>query len=286
MRGRATLAVAVIGAFLGWTTPAYAECADADLGAAESDPSRMAAALFCLHNEVRAAEGLETFRWSTLLAESAGSHSSDMVARSYFDHESPEGVTPSERMEQTGYGDDRMHWRSAENIAWATGSQATPRSIMDGWMKSKDHRENILEPELRDIGFGIVLGSPRSPSPPNAVTYTTNFGVRDVPDDSTVLTAPGGEPVAPPEPETPTTQDTPTEEPPAEGGDPEPVASPEPVEGAAPEKPQAKRKKKLRRCLRKARAAKGKKARKKARRACQRKRGKARRLRSRNSPAT
>ena len=287
MRGKATLAVAVVGAFLGWTTPALADCADADLGAAESDPARMASALFCLHNEARAAEGLATLRWSTLLSQSASSHSSDMVARSYFEHDSPEGTTPAERMEQAGYGDDRFSWRSAENIAWGTGAKATPRSIMDGWLKSKDHRENILEPELRDVGFGIVFGSPRTGAPPNAVTYTANFGARDVPDDATVLTAPGGEPVAP---DPPPAEEAPAEEPPAAGGEPAPTggATPETTTPgpAAGTKPDAKKKKALRRCMRKARAARGKKARRKARRACQRRRGKARRLRSRSSPAT
>src|SRR3954447_12608556 len=42
-------------------------------------------------------------------------------------------------------------------------------------MNSQGHRENILRPEFREIGFGVVLGNPRATDGQGA-TYTTNFG--------------------------------------------------------------------------------------------------------------
>src|SRR5262245_16745760 len=38
-----------------------------------------------------------------LLVQSARLHSQDMIARSYFDHDTPEGIGPQQRIEATGY---------------------------------------------------------------------------------------------------------------------------------------------------------------------------------------
>jgi uncharacterized protein YkwD len=35
-------------------------------------------------------------------------------------------------------------WHVAENIAWGTGPNSTPRSIVADWMASPEHRANIL----------------------------------------------------------------------------------------------------------------------------------------------
>ncbi len=88
---------------------------------------------------------------SAELDRAAQAHAEDMLARGYFEHESPERHTVRERAQSAGY-----RWRAVgENIALG---QLTADEVMDSWMKSPEHRENILDPEYRDLGVGLALG--------------------------------------------------------------------------------------------------------------------------------
>jgi len=62
-----------------------------------------------------------------------------------------------------------------ENIAWGSGSLATPREIERGWMRSPRHRANILSQRFREIGAGVAAGTPERAG---GATYTTDFGTR------------------------------------------------------------------------------------------------------------
>jgi Cysteine-rich secretory protein family len=63
-----------------------------------------------------------------------------------------------------------------ENLAWGTGALATPGSIMQAWMNSPGHRENVLNPDYREVGVGVVAGNPAAADGLGA-TYATEFGV-------------------------------------------------------------------------------------------------------------
>ncbi|HEV3002144.1 MAG TPA: CAP domain-containing protein, partial [Solirubrobacteraceae bacterium] len=69
-------------------------------------------------------------------------------------------------------------WSVGENIAWGSGTLSSPAGIVAAWMASPGHKENLLNPTYREIGIGIVPGSPRSPEMAGAATYTTDFGTR------------------------------------------------------------------------------------------------------------
>ena len=82
-----------------------------------------------------------------------------MVRRHYFEHVSPGGTTPSDRMRAAGYGSGAFS--SGENIAYyAPASAASARVIHRMWMHSKGHRHNILRRSWRDLGVGVASGSP------------------------------------------------------------------------------------------------------------------------------
>ena len=79
-----------------------------------------------------------------------------MVARQYFDHTTPDGVSFSTRISDTGY-----RWSAAaENIA---EGQATPAVVMQAWMTSAGHRANILNCGYRDIGVGLAYDASHTP---------------------------------------------------------------------------------------------------------------------------
>jgi uncharacterized protein YkwD len=43
-----------------------------------------------------------------------------------------------------------------ENLAFAEGALATPRTVMDMWLNSPRHRRNLLDPQFRDGGFAAT----------------------------------------------------------------------------------------------------------------------------------
>lgn len=155
---------------------AAAECPDADLDPDASNLGRIRTAILCLHNQIRAHRGLPTLRMNRRLRKAAVGHSRDMVANDYFEHTTPKGVTMVDRILRAHYVRANQGWSLGENLAWGTGSYATPRGAVDAWMNSEGHRDNILRRAYREVGIGIVVGVPSTDG--IGATYTLDFGVR------------------------------------------------------------------------------------------------------------
>jgi uncharacterized YkwD family protein len=85
------------------------------------------------------------------LMEVADAKSQDMVDKRYFAHTSPTygGLRDMLDTFQVDYG------TSGENIA---AGQKTPEEVMEGWMNSPGHRNNILHPDFNMMGVGTVEG--------------------------------------------------------------------------------------------------------------------------------
>ena len=144
--------------------------------AAETLPA-VHGAVLCLLNRERATRGLPALRSSARLRRAATGHSVDMARRDYFEHTTPDGVTMTARIVRSGYLSASRSWSVGENIAWGSGTYATPSHIVDAWMHSPGHRANILKRRFREIGIGIALDAPRR-GVRGGATYTTDFGVR------------------------------------------------------------------------------------------------------------
>jgi uncharacterized protein YkwD len=174
-RSLAAIALLTI-ALLGATDARAADCPHAHAAAADASRTGVTHATLCLINGVRRAHGLATLRLNAQLSRAARGHSRDMVRRRYFAHNTPEGLSPAHRVRGTGYLAGNRRWLVGETLAWWRGS-ATPATIVRGWMHSPPHRHVLLEPSFRDIGIGVVLGTPRPPGRGGA-TYSADFGAR------------------------------------------------------------------------------------------------------------
>jgi len=174
------LAAPVVVAALALAAPAGASaagtCADTDLMPAADNMPRVAASTLCLLNEERAAHGLPAVAQNPSLDRASVAYSQRLVRESFFAHEAPDGSDVVDRLTAVGYIRDDVAWTVGENLAWAQGVLATPANVMRAWMESPGHRENILGRDFREIGVGIVMGTP-SPGPEGA-TFTTEFGRR------------------------------------------------------------------------------------------------------------
>ena len=99
-----------------------------------------------------------------------------MVQHKYFAHTAPSGESFVQRIFKTDYVPPAAAWLLGENLAWALPAESTPRQIVRAWMRSPEHRANILTARFREIGIAIVVGAPL-PGRPGAATYDTEFGV-------------------------------------------------------------------------------------------------------------
>jgi uncharacterized protein YkwD len=158
---------------------AAAVCPGADLVPSAANTASVQRATLCLVNAERTRRGLSRLRAETRLAGAASRYARRMVAEQFFDHVSPTGSTMEARVRQTGYLRNAVGWSLGENIAWGTGSVATPRSIVAAWMGSPGHRANILRARFRDAGIGVAFGAPvRLTGGGPAGTYVNEFGRR------------------------------------------------------------------------------------------------------------
>lgn len=135
-----------------------------------ADLIRVRAAMLDRVNQEREAAGLRPLRGNPELDRAAQNHAVDMLRRSYFEHESPEGKNSLDRVLATGYKPRTV----AENIA---EGQYTVDQVMDGWMRSHGHRANILARSVEELGVGLALGQSR-PGQPHRVYWVQEFGRR------------------------------------------------------------------------------------------------------------
>lgn len=172
----AACALALTGA-----APALAACPNEDAIPTAENLDQIREAVICLHNEARAKAKAALLERDGRLTEAANDHAQDMVDQGYFAHQSPlDGVDPFDRMRETGYIGPGIIWNAGETIAWASGSFATPKRVVESWLDATTQRLTMLAPDFRDIGVGITLGAPvdRGPDALPAVTYTVDYGWR------------------------------------------------------------------------------------------------------------
>jgi len=104
-----------------------------------------------LINEERTIRGLSPLSFDESLAKVSEAHSEDMAKRGYFSHNTPEGLTPFDRMKNAGIS----YNTAGENIA---AGQDTPEAVVEAWMNSDGHRKNILNANYKRTGIGCFYG--------------------------------------------------------------------------------------------------------------------------------
>src|SRR4051794_23418431 len=156
-----------------------------------------AMSVVCDINAVRADNGLRPLQWDWRLETAAQRMADDMAARHYIAHVTPDGTTLADRIDATGYIPSSPTWVLAENLGWGTSVLSTPFAITVGWMNSTEHRENILDPALEDIGIGVQMGAISDGGQDGAI-YVADFGSRGVAVAATNSTSqPSSAPAAP-----------------------------------------------------------------------------------------
>jgi uncharacterized protein YkwD len=154
-------------------------CQNTELTPTGGDIELVRAAVLCLINRERAQSGETPLAPNLELQRAAEGHSAELVSADYFEHISPTGVTPVDRIRSTGYiPSANVGYVIGENLAWGTINLATPQSIVSAWIASPGHLANILESQYTDTGIGITPEVPPSLADGQAgATYAQEFGV-------------------------------------------------------------------------------------------------------------
>ncbi len=142
-------------------TPQPAQVAVAPLSATRcpADCEALRQQMLDLVNRDRANNGYAGLSFYDPATAAAQAHAEDMLQRSYFDHTSPEGGDPGDRLvvAQAGpastWGENIWkYWSNSQaTIDW----EAMVARAEDDWMHSPGHRANILNADFTHIGIGV-----------------------------------------------------------------------------------------------------------------------------------
>ncbi len=116
-------------------------------------------------NEVRKLHGLKPLSWSSTITEIAKKHSQDMNERNYLSHISPEGEDVADRYEQANFvckkelsnGDILKGGENLAEISYPEELTGMGSRIVQSWMDSPSHKQNLLFKEYGREGIGVVI---------------------------------------------------------------------------------------------------------------------------------
>ena len=104
-----------------------------------------------LTNVERAQNNLPALTRNEKLEKAAQAKAQDMFEKNYWSHYGPSGETPWEFILASGYQYEYAGENLAKNFLFSDG-------VVQAWMDSETHRENLLRPEYTDVGFAVVNG--------------------------------------------------------------------------------------------------------------------------------
>ena len=102
-------------------------------------------------NAESAKQNLKPLEINAELSRAASAKAQDMLSNQYWSHTSPSGVEPWRWVEASGY----EYSAAGENLA---KNFQTTNGVINAWMNSDEHRENILNGSYKDVGFAVASG--------------------------------------------------------------------------------------------------------------------------------
>lgn len=123
--------------------------------------------LLKLHNDERESKGLKPLRLNDKLSLSAQNKVKSMLGVNCWSHYCPEGKSPWNYFEESGY----EYQIAGENLAEGFYDI---NEMMRAWLNSDSHKDNILKSQFEDVGFGIVSGDFQGKN--NNIIVAVHFG--------------------------------------------------------------------------------------------------------------
>lgn len=154
-------------------------CAGADVRTTAETLAAATAALRCLLDAERVANGLPPYRTSSPLQKAATSHAKDLVRQQYFSHVSRSGRKLCDRVRATGYlRGSKRRYHLGETLVYGINADSTPARLAANLLASAAHRRLLLLRDLRDLGVGLAPGLPLAGDTRAGATVVIDLGRR------------------------------------------------------------------------------------------------------------
>ncbi len=154
-------------------------CANARLRPDGRNAAAIDAATLCLIDQVRGGYGLRALHPNRQLRTVAASQVGSMLRWNYFADVRPSGQTPFSLVLVSSYRAHAASISVGQNIAWASGTYATPEHVVADWMASPPHRQIMLSGAFRDAGVAVSSALPSVlHAGHRGALYAVEFGAR------------------------------------------------------------------------------------------------------------
>ncbi len=107
--------------------------------------------LYELTNEERAKQKIPPLQYNEDLATAAQLKAKNMFEKNYWSHYGPAGETPWQFILESGYQYEYAGENLAKNFLFSDG-------IVEAWMDSPTHKENLLRDDYTEVGYAVVNG--------------------------------------------------------------------------------------------------------------------------------
>lgn len=107
--------------------------------------------IIALTNQERSAFGLNTLNQNSKLTIAAQAKAENMFEEQYWDHYGPNGESPWQFITAAGYN----YIYAGENLAKGF---RTAEGVVEAWMASPTHKDNIVSTQYKDIGVAVKTG--------------------------------------------------------------------------------------------------------------------------------
>jgi len=116
--------------------------------------SELVQSIVDLTNQERRSRGLSALSVNLQLTQAAEHHAGNMARLDTMAHTLPGADLPTLQSRLDFYGYD--YAKAGENVAY---NFATASAVVNAWMNSSGHRQNILDPSYSEIGVGVGVNS-------------------------------------------------------------------------------------------------------------------------------
>src|SRR6266540_3749947 len=140
--------------------------------------SALEAAVLANVNQIRASHGLRALKLSNRLSAAADQQSQAMGSMGFFSHNSKDGTAFWKRIRRYYTDRNYRYWSVGENLLWSSPDLGAGQAL-DMWMKSPEHRANLLNKNWREIGLSAVhvAAAPGAFQGLDVTIVTADFGV-------------------------------------------------------------------------------------------------------------
>lgn len=121
------------------------------------DTDKVAAVIHERVNTLRDTKHVQTLTYSKSAEAVALAHSKDMAERGYFEHDTPEGIGPTERGQRMNSECMIIGENLAQTYYSGTDETALGNHIFDQWYNSQGHYLNMYSYQYSQEGIGVYI---------------------------------------------------------------------------------------------------------------------------------